>query len=167
MFKSIIILFASVFTSCNVNTYYVVRHAEKEQGTTMTATTTKTTDVPLSAAGERRAVALRDKLLSKNIAGIYSTNTIRSRSTAKPLSEATGKNIELYSTIDTAFINLLKTRANNVLIVGHSNTVDDIVNNLVGEKRLSDLPDPQYGDLFIIKHKGKSFRLMAVEKFGD
>lgn len=165
MFKSITILFATILLSCNVNTYYIVRHAEKEQGTTMTASTTKTTDVPLSAVGEKRAISLRDKLIGKDIRHIFSTNTIRTTSTAKPLSTASAKDIRFYNTTDSSFINQLKTIKGNVLVVGHSNTIDDIINNLVGEKKLSDLPDSAYGDLFVIKGKGKNFHLKTVQKF--
>ena len=42
------------------------------------------------------------------------------------------------------------------MVVGHSNTVDDIVNSLLGKKVLNDLHDTQYGDLFMVKKKGKS-----------
>ena len=49
----------------------------------------------------------------------------------------------------------------NTLIVGHSNTVDDLVNKLTGENRLQDLPDHVYDRLFILTRKGK--RLTLVE----
>jgi hypothetical protein len=36
--------------------------------------------------------------------------------------------------------------------------VDDIVNNLVGQTKISgDLPDSQYGDLFVVERKGKKY----------
>ena len=89
--------------SCKTTTYYVVRHAEKEAGTTMTATTTKSSDVPLSAAGRERAEALKESLENKNIKYIFSTNTLRTRSTAKPLSDALSVTLRLYDAVDSNF----------------------------------------------------------------
>ena len=64
--------------------------------------------------------------------------------------------------LDTGVIDtFLYTRDGNVLVVGHSNTVDDIVNGLMGISEFSDLPDTEYGSLFIVKKKGNKY---SVEK---
>jgi hypothetical protein len=39
--------------------------------------------------------------------------------------------------------------------VGHSNTVDDIVNALTGENKLKDLEDSEYNRLFVVRMRGK------------
>ena len=57
-------------------------------------------------------------------------------------------------------------RKGNVLIVGHSNTVDDIANKMSGQTVVSgDLKDNEYDNLFIIKRKGKGF-VFKAEKYG-
>lgn len=155
-----------VLCSCKTTTFYIVRHAEKEAGTTMTATTTKTSDVPLSAAGRERAEALKNLLMDKKIQEIFSTNTLRTSSTAKPLSDAVGVPIQLYNAVDAAFLSRLKALDNrSVLIVGHSNTVDDLVNGLTGEKQLSDLNEDQFGDLFVVRKKGNKYNYQ-LQHFG-
>jgi phosphohistidine phosphatase SixA len=142
-----------IASSCSTTTYYVVRHAEKEaQAPNMSS------DVPLSAAGAARATALREALKNKHIQYIYSTNTIRTKSTGRPLADVIGAPIETYDPRDTSFVSYVKGRGRgSALIVGHSNTVDDIVNKFLGRAELSDLPDSQFGDLFIITRKGKNY----------
>ena len=147
--KKVCLLIASFIclTACS-HTYFVVRHAEKaDPGAQMSS------DVPLSEAGKARAIALRDRLKSESIKSIYSTNTIRTRSTAEPLSTLIDVPLQLYGPMpDSAFYTRIKMSGNNMLIVGHSNTVDDIVNNLTGEKSISgDLEDSVYDRLFIIR----------------
>jgi 2,3-bisphosphoglycerate-dependent phosphoglycerate mutase len=157
------ILFIISLSSCATTNYYVVRHAEKEAA----STNMMTTDVPLSQSGKERAEALKILLQNNNIQRIFSTNYIRTTSTVKPLSEAIGVPIEIYAPGDSLFINNIKEIKNrNILIVGHSNTVDDIVNGITGEKHLQDLPDTQYGDLFVIKKKGNKYKL-ELKKFGN
>ncbi|MES1216858.1 MAG: histidine phosphatase family protein [Bacteroidota bacterium] len=142
--------------SCS-HKYYIVRHAEKEA--TSGAANTKNNNPSLSEAGKVRALVLREELKDKHISYIYSTNTARTISTATPLSEASGVKIQLYNSTDSLkeFIAKLKSiKKGNVLIVGHSNTVDDIINQLCNEVKLSaDLPESQYDNLFIITYKGK------------
>jgi broad specificity phosphatase PhoE len=155
MYKSIFFVIVLILLSCNTTTttYYIVRHAEKETSTAVAYATTS--DVPLSKAGERRAEALRDSLMNEGITHIFSTNYMRTRSTAHPLSDADHVPIETYDPKDPNFLAKLKSLEGKVLIVGHSNTVDDLVNELAGVKEISgDLPDTQYGDLFIITKKG-------------
>lgn len=160
MFRILLILLFLSATSCS-STYYIVRHAEKEAPANV-----MTSDVPLSAAGKDRAEALRGELLGKNIRRIYSTNYIRTRETAQPLSTATGVAIELYDPRDSSFIARLRSLGKgNTLVVGHSNTVDDLVNGLTGRKLLQDLPDTQYGDLFVVRKRGKNYRY-EVKHFG-
>lgn len=152
MYKTLLCLLL-VASSCSTTTYYVVRHAEKEdQRAGMSS------DVPLSAAGTERAKALAGALHNNHIQYVYSTNTIRTKSTARPLAEAIGASIETYDPRDTAFVSYVKNRGKgNALIVGHSNTVDDMVNKFLGRKELTDLPETQFGDLFIITRKGKNY----------
>jgi 2,3-bisphosphoglycerate-dependent phosphoglycerate mutase len=165
-------LIAILFLSCRTTTYYVIRHAEKEAGTTMTATTIKTSDVPLSVKGERRAGALKNLLINKSIQQIWSTNTIRTRATVQPYTKEVLKELRLYSNDSLQhYISAWKEfNSESILIVGHSNTVDDIVNGLKGDKVLKDLPDSQYGDLFIIQKKRGLFKTKTsfqTKHFGE
>lgn len=158
-----LILF-SISLTCGAQTYYIVRHAEKvvpAENQVMNLT-----DPPLNRAGLDRAKVLRDSLADKHIGYIFSTNYERTRSTALPLSEMSGIEITTYSgSADPAFIDQLKSSDKNVLIVGHSNTVDDIVNALVGEKVLKDLDDSEYNNLYVItKTEGKY--ILEKRKYG-
>jgi phosphohistidine phosphatase SixA len=160
--KIILCLLIIIFSSCGSVKYYIVRHAEKE---TASAGTTMSTpnDPPLSAAGRVRAIELREVLRGKGIRYIFSTNTIRTISTAQPFNELRGAtHLEIYNTKDSLdqFIQKLKEiKKGNSLIVGHSNTVDDIVNKLCGEIKVpGDLPDSEYDNLYIVIKKGRHFR---------
>ena len=153
MYKIFLLVIILFLASCKTTTYYVVRHAEKEAANTMT------NDVPLSAEGRQRAEALKDVLLDKKIQSIYSTNYLRTKSTAQPLAEAKNIVIQMYDPRDTGFVSRVKSlHGGDVLIVGHSNTVDDIVNKLEGKTVIpGDLPESEYGDLFVVKRKGKKY----------
>ncbi|HVG11833.1 MAG TPA: histidine phosphatase family protein [Flavisolibacter sp.] len=161
MNKFFLLLITVCFTSCTT-TYYVVRHAEKAApGPDMAS------DVPLSEAGQARAAALRALLENKKIREIYSTNTMRTRSTAKPLSDAIGVPVQVYAPGDTGFVNRVKSGSNgNVLIVGHSNTVDDIVNGFVNRNAIQDLPDTEYSKLFVVRKKGQRYNLTEL-RYGN
>lgn len=144
-----------LLVSCNRNTFYIVRHAEKA-----TAAPNMSSDVPLSEAGEQRAIALKNTLAKEKIKSIFSTQTIRTTSTAKPLAELKGITIQIYSPRDTVdrFISRVKNiKKGSVLIVGHSNTVDDLVNKMMGQTLLTDLPETEFDNLFIVKRKGKKY----------
>lgn len=141
--------------SCKSTTYFVVRHAEKESsGVTMMQS-----DPPLSAEGEKQALDLKNYLQNKSIKRIYSTNYARTIATAEPLRQALGVNLITYDPRkNEALIEELRKISNgNVLVVGHSNTVDDVVNGLLGESKLTDLDDSEYGNIFIVKKKGNNF----------
>lgn len=159
-FSLIIIVF--FFASCSKTIYYIVRHAEKA-----TAAPNMSSDVPLTETGKERANKLKDLLIIKNIGYIFSTQTIRTTTTAKPLSEAISIPIRFYNHRDTLdkFITSVKSiKKKNVLIVGHSNTVDDLVNKLTGQSLLTDLAETEYDNLFIVKRSNKKF-VLKKEKY--
>jgi broad specificity phosphatase PhoE len=144
-------LFLSL-TACS-QTYYIVRHAEKASvngNTNMNAT-----DPPLTDAGKERADALKELLKDEKIGHIFSTNTIRTRTTAEPLSKYLNVPIETYGPRpDAAFIEKLKSLKKNVVIVGHSNTIDDLVNMLCGEQKVpADIDESIYNNLFVVTIK--------------
>lgn len=163
-------LLCSLFLFSCGTTIYVVRHAEKETG--IDPTTMKTfTDPPLTNGGQERAMKLREMLGGKDIKHIYSTNTLRTISTARPLKELSLKiPIEIYSSrpdsMDAFIVQLKNIRKGNVLVVGHSNTVDDIANKLCQSTVVTgDLKDNEYDNLFIIKRKGDKYQF-SKEKYG-
>ena len=136
-------------------TYYIVRHAEKatvDGNPNMSAS-----NPPLSDAGQQRAQALKDALKGKHITQVFSTDLIRTRTTAGPLAELLGLTINTYRPMSfDAFAPGVAIREDSikVLVVGHSNTVDDIVNFLCKETKVpGDLADSEYDNLFIVTIK--------------
>lgn len=154
------IILAFTFASCG-NTYYIVRHGEKAA-----PATSMSGDVELSAEGKSRAQKLKEELKGKKIGAIYSTNTIRTKSTGQPTADFYSLPIQPYpSRPDSAFINLLRSSKKNTLIVGHSNTVDDVVNLLTGTKHIAgDLPETEFDNIFIVKRKGSNYTFQ-VKKY--
>lgn len=161
MYKAIFVIAGIFLYSCKATNYYVVRHAERASASNMSA------DVPLSDVGKQRAQALKQALEKEGIKHVFSTNYVRTKTTAQPLADAIHVPVEIYDPRDSTFPAKLKTMKGNILIVGHSNTVDELVNGISGRREVpGDLNDAQYGDLFIIKKKGN--RLTVERKrFGD
>jgi phosphohistidine phosphatase SixA len=154
--------FAAIFFSSCSHSYFIVRHAEKA-----TAAPNMSSDVPLTDEGKERAEALKDVMSKNKVGYVYSTNTIRTRSTAQPTADYFSLSVETYKPQpDSAFISLLKTKKKNVLIVGHSNTIDDIVNKLCGETKVpGDLPETEFDNLYVVKKKGGKM-IFTAKKYG-
>lgn len=136
-----LLLLSTLLPACATR-YYLVRHAEKQDNSS---------NALLSPAGLNRADALRDSLLTKGIDRIYASTVQRTQQTAQPLASALGIPLTLYRPDTTAgFIAALKKiGAMDVLIVGHSNTIPQIVEGLSGESVA--ISDDDYDNLFIVK----------------
>ena len=146
-------------------TYYVVRHAEKKSP--QATETMMSNNPPLSEAGKQRAEALMELLKTEEIGYVFSTNTVRTLSTAEPVKNYFKLETEIYEAVpDESFISRLLSLEKNCLIVGHSNTVDDIVNKLCGSVKIpGDLPDNAYDNVFVIRKKGNTLTF-ENRKFG-
>ena len=130
---------------------FVVRHAEKES-----EANEKT--VPLSKAGAEHAARLAALLKNAGVTAIYATDTVRARQTGEPLAGMLKLTIKTYDTRDpkgtmTAqpLLDLLKANEKDgvVLVVGHSNTVPDVVTAL-GARETVKIGTDDYGEVFLV-----------------
>jgi broad specificity phosphatase PhoE len=147
-------------------TIFIVRHAEKEASDTLAAM--MKTDPPLTEAGRIRAEALMEVLKDQAIGYIFATNTIRTKATAEPTRAYFKLVTQPYrGAPDSAFIKEVLSLKKNVLIVGHSNTVDDLVNKISGKVLVpADLPDQAYDNLYMLTRKGDQF-IFENRKYGQ
>jgi len=105
--------------------FFVVRHAEREAGNG---------DVSLSPAGTKRAEQLMETLKNLRIDAIYHTKFKRSEQTAAPLAGKLNITPEKYDDATQQWVDgvISAQQGKRVLIVGHSDTVHDIVSRLTG-----------------------------------
>lgn len=121
-----------------VQVIYVFRHAEKAD---------TADNPPLNEQGQLRAQQLAKVLHHAGIQSILSTRYARTQQTAAPLAALLGIAVETYNAGDAeAVIGKVRLLGHPALIIGHSNTVPDIVRAAGGEA--PDLTEKDYGDLF-------------------
>lgn len=117
-------LLAPVLASAAPTIIYITRHAEK---------TTEGKDPDLTAQGQARARTIARMLGKTGIVAILSTPTRRTLQTAQPLAKQSGLAVQTYDAgTPGAMIDKLKAIAGPVLVVGHSNTVPELVRLLGG-----------------------------------
>ena len=108
-------------------TIFLVRHAERAD----TASGTTTTDPSLSDAGRARAESLATLLKDAGITAIFVTELKRTQETAAPLADAVGVVPTIIAANDVkTLITKLRSRAGNALVVGHSNTLPEMMKEL-------------------------------------
>ena len=131
-------------------TIWVVRHAEK------LTDDLKDANPDLNEKGLQRAEDLKQYLSKKKIEKIFSTPFLRTKNSAEPLAKMLNIEVEIYQTkVNADFANKIKALPNrNILIVGHSNTVIEIVKTLGAKPPVQTLKDDDYDFLFEVKIKG-------------
>jgi broad specificity phosphatase PhoE len=119
---------------------YVIRHLQKGAGD----------DPPLTPEGAAGAGSLANILADRGIRAVYATPTRRAIQTATPLAVRLGLPVKRYDPANTAAL-LEETRAipGNILVVGHSNTVPDLVEQFGGEKP-APMTEQDYGTIYIV-----------------
>ena len=142
-------------------TIWVVRHAEKEPAS-------QNDDPNLSADGQRRAEALSKALKRQNIKAIYVTRFKRTGQTAKPLAEEKKILPRVYtdSLKQYADVILKNFKGNNVLVVGHSNTVMPLIAAFGAEQPFPELADDDYDMLFKITIKDSGDVDLDISYYG-
>lgn len=113
----------------DIFTIYLVRHAEKE----VAADTPR--NPSLTKCGAQRAASLSSFLENVPLDAIYTTDYIRTKSTAQPTATKKKMEFKLYNPRELSeFSKLLLERKEDALVVGHSNTTGVLAGLLINEK---------------------------------
>ena len=122
------------------DTVYVMRHLQKAAGE----------DPPLTEEGAilAKMVAAMFGGLDFGIKSVFATRTRRAQQTGEPLAKFVGVPVTLYDPRNVpALVEAVKAVSGNVLIVGHSNTVPDLVAAFGGAKP-PPLTESDYGTIY-------------------
>jgi broad specificity phosphatase PhoE len=124
------------------DTVFVMRHLQKADGA----------DPPLSAEGSATARAVADMLAKSGIKAIFATPTRRAMETAQPLAARIGLTVKPYDpSKPDALAAAVAAMPGAVLVVGHSNTVPDLVARFGGKQPVT-LGEQDYGTIFVVTH---------------
>ncbi len=130
--------------------YFVMRHLHTPEGER---------DPDLTNEGQRQAALLADRLAPERPVAIYVSDYRRTRQTAAPLAARLGLTPIVYDPADTpGLVARVRAGPKPVLIVGHSNTVPEIIAQL-GGTRPAPLVHADFGDLWRIGPGGATARL--------
>ncbi|WP_395613500.1 histidine phosphatase family protein [Allosphingosinicella sp.] len=150
---------AATFAQPSTHPVYVMRHLNTPAGEP---------DPDLLPEGRAAAIALADLMETDQFQGarrpvaIYVSDYKRTRQTAAPLAARLALNVTVYDPRDTAgLLARVRAEAGPVLIVGHSNTVPDIVAAL-GGTRPAPLVHEDFGDLWVVEPGGATTKLRLV-----
>lgn len=136
-------------------TVFLIRHAEREDEPRQ--------DPPLKKEGVARAQELARLLGAAGIKAIYTSQFARTRLTAEPLATKLGLTLtpislksnptnprQIAEESTTEFVNKVLERAGeNVLIVGHSNSIPDVIKMLGGDV-VPAIDESKFNDLFVV-----------------
>jgi broad specificity phosphatase PhoE len=127
-------------------TVILVRHAEKAA--------TPANDPTLTSQGEARARALWTAVEHARVDAIITTNLTRTRATAVPTANALGITPEVVPAgtanhVANVVAAIRRQVGHTVLVVGHANTVPEIIAALGGPK-LPEICDATYDNLFVV-----------------
>jgi len=143
-----------------VTTYYLIRHAEKDQSD-------KTNKDPhLTKEGKKRAEKWAKVFGDVKLDMVYSTNYNRTKETAEPTAKANNVDITFYDPRNLKLEDFIKeTKGKTVLVVGHSNTTPMLTNALLNEKKYNQIDESNNANLYIvtITDNTKSSTLLKIE----
>lgn len=140
--------------------YYFIRHAEKLRDNPLDK------DPDLDKKGLFRAEKWQDFFKEIPLDEIYTTNFKRTIHTVEPTAIQHQLNLTYY---DPTTINierfLVDTKNKTVLIVGHSNTIPQFVNSIIGTKQYEEIDDRNNSNLYIVSIKNGviSHHLIKIE----
>jgi len=147
---AIVICFATwLWSRADTTTVIVIRHAEQELDSS--------SDPLLTAAGSARAQLLA-RLLGNphgpgSLTAIYSSPTRRAQLTVAPLAQRLGLHTTIVPRDDPKALArrvLHEQAGERVLVVGHSDTVPEIVSALSGVHQLPPIAHEDYGTMYIV-----------------
>jgi broad specificity phosphatase PhoE len=115
--------------ACKTFTLYLIRHAEKE----LSADNPK--DPPLTECGEQRAESLAAFLASVDLDAVYSSDYLRTKNTAGPVTKSKGIELQIYDPgkLDD-LVQVLMEQKQDALVIGHSNSTPALAGLILGQE---------------------------------
>ncbi|HST30183.1 MAG TPA: phosphoglycerate mutase family protein [Chthoniobacterales bacterium] len=139
-------IFAAISVASAEPIIVIVRHAEKIDNSE---------DADLSPAGRTRADALARILKDAHITAIFTSERKRTQETAAPLAKSNGIAPTIVPAKDyNTLVSKLRRVHGAALIVGHGNTIPDIIKAL-GVDTPVQISDDDYTDLFVVALQDK------------
>ncbi|MEP1094066.1 MAG: phosphoglycerate mutase family protein [Cyclobacteriaceae bacterium] len=135
----------SIVFAQDQTTFILVRHAEKADDGTR--------NPPLNEVGKERALNLAALLENQDIAALYSTPYKRTQETLQPLAQKKGLETSEYKPRAGAdwLAKLYGDHSGGtVVIVGHSNTIPNLANHLLGNETFTQFDEKEYSNLIVI-----------------
>lgn len=143
----------------NTTQIYFLRHAEQID--------IGIEDSPLSEVGKLHADYWKTVFQNIQFDRVYATKYVRNTKTAEIITAGTALRLELYSPMSFEVRKLIaQFQGQKVLIIGHSNTIPDMVNRLINETRYSSMPHDNYNLVFIVtvnKNGDTSSTVLQIE----
>lgn len=142
-------------TAAPVTTVFLIRHAERAEEPRQ--------DPPLTEKGVARSEALARLLSTAGVKAIYTSQFARTKLTAEPLAKQLGitatplslkispsnpRAIAEESTKETVD-KILSHAGGSVLVVGHSNSIPDVIKMLGGDV-VPTIDEKKFDDLFVV-----------------
>jgi broad specificity phosphatase PhoE len=150
MFKRAIltaVILAATATAASAQaTIFLVRHAER----TDSGAGGMAADPDLSPAGQARAASLAAMLKDTRLSAIFATEFKRTQQTASATATAQHLTVTTVPADKTAaLVEKLKAATGAVLVVGHSNTVSEVIAALGVTPQVT-INDTEFDNLFIV-----------------
>lgn len=152
-------------------TVYLIRHAERADEPRQ--------DPPLTDKGNLRAQELARLLSDANVKAIITSQFLRTKLTAEPLSKklnvpvtsislslnpANPRQIAEQSTAEVTN-KILERAGESVLVIGHSNSIPDVIKMLGGDA-VPVIDEKKFDDLFVVTVYAKGKARVAHLKYG-
>lgn len=148
---------AGGFSQDVATTIYIVRHAEKKDNSP---------DSPLAPKGRERAEELAHVLRDAGLTAIFVSKRVRTQQTAAPTAQATAIEPKPHESSEAIVKDILDNHVGGqVLVVGHSDTIDNIAAGL-GANGVPELNTGQYDRLFLVHRVGNKAHLHVL-RYGE
>ena len=172
IYTAIAVGLAWFFESQATTTVIFVRHAEKAP--------LPVDDPVLSEAGVLRANELARQLVDadvipgRGVDAVYSTPFQRTEATARPVAEALGLPVLSYDVspenAETTIDDIVRRHKGEiVLVVGHSNTVPQLIASMGASKNVPEIAEDEYDNMYIVSipwfGKTKTIRVRYGEPY--
>lgn len=154
-----LVFFSANWAIAQQKTIVLVRHAEKAA-----ARPDDKGDPDLSPEGRERALRLMHAIKKYKPHEIFATEYKRTQQTAEPIAKRRNKTIQIYDPAKSAELidQILASKTDHYLIVGHSNTIPALANLLAKKEVFRNLPDSEYGVFWVVRFKRGLFQKIEL-----